>query len=96
MNFKKNFIIKFTNSLCLYSLDEIPNLINILKGEMNFIGPRPAMPNQQVLLLLRNEFGINRKMPGITGLAQVSGRDRITIYEKVKFEKSTYKKIIFV
>ena len=69
-----------------YSLDELLNLICILKGDMKFIGPRPIMPCETELVLLRFKNGINCK-PGITGLAQISGRDLITISRKVACEK---------
>ena len=65
------------------SIDELPQLINILKGEMAFIGPRPALYNQDDLIQLRTKVGIHELMPGITGWAQVNGRDRLTIKDKV-------------
>ena len=68
------------------SLDEIPQLLNILKSEMNFIGPRPALYNQEDLIQLRNEKGVNALMPGITGWAQINGRDSISIKDKVKLD----------
>lgn len=69
------------------SLDELPNLFNIIKGELNFIGPRPALYNQYDLIELRTKAGIDQLKPGITGWAQVNGRDEISIEEKVYFEK---------
>ena len=69
------------------SLDELPNLINVVKGEMVFIGPRPALHNQYDLIKLRSERGIDRLRPGITGWAQVNGRDSISIDAKVKLEE---------
>lgn len=68
------------------SLDELPNLFNILKGEMVFVGPRPALYNQDDLMALRVASGVDRLKPGITGWAQINGRDDISIYEKVKLE----------
>lgn len=68
------------------SLDEIPQLINILKGEMGFVGPRPALYNQYDLIALRDEYQVNRIRPGVTGWAQVNGRDELEIPEKVKFD----------
>lgn len=69
------------------SLDELPQLWSILKGEMSFIGPRPALFNQEDLIKLRTEKGIHRLIPGVTGWAQVNGRDDIPIPEKVSHEE---------
>ncbi|MHB8276405.1 MAG: sugar transferase [Candidatus Humimicrobiaceae bacterium] len=69
------------------SIDEIPQLINILKGQMSFIGPRPALYNQPGLISLRKEKRADIMRPGITGLAQVSGRDELQIPVKVKYDK---------
>lgn len=69
------------------SLDELPNLLNILKGEMVFVGPRPALYNQDDLIKMRNKLGVEKLKPGITGWAQVNGRDDISIEEKVKLDK---------
>ena len=69
------------------SIDEIPQLINILKGEMVFIGPRPALHNQDDLIGLRTNKGIHKFKPGITGWAQVNGRDELCIPEKVKLDE---------
>jgi len=69
------------------SLDELPNLINIIKGEMVFVGPRPALYNQIDLMQLRVLKGIDKLKPGITGWAQINGRDDITIEIKVQFEE---------
>ena len=69
------------------SLDELPNLINIIKGEMVFVGPRPALFNQDDLMALRVAAGVDKLKPAITGWAQINGRDEISIEEKVKLEK---------
>ena len=69
-----------------YSIDELPQLINIVKGEMGFIGPRPALHNQEDLISLREKKNIQKLLPGITGWAQVNGRDRLTLEEKVEME----------
>jgi len=69
------------------SIDELPQLINILKGEMGFIGPRPALYNQDDLKNLRTERGIHKLMPGLTGWAQINGRDDLSIPEKVELDK---------
>ena len=77
------------------SLDELPNLINILKGEMVFVGPRPALYNQDDLMALRVAAGIDKLKPGITGWAQINGRDELSIADKVKLEQEyMYKKSI--
>ena len=68
------------------SLDELPQLWSILKGDMSFIGPRPALFNQVDLIELRNQYGIQFLVPGLTGWAQVNGRDELPISEKVKFD----------
>lgn len=70
------------------SLDEIPQLINIINNDMSFVGPRPALFNQRDLVALREEKGIYDLLPGLTGWAQVSGRDELPIPEKV--EKDEY------
>ena len=78
------------------SLDELPNLINIMRGEMVFVGPRPALYNQDDLMTLRVATGVDKLKPGITGWAQINGRDDITIEKKVELEQEyikTLKKI---
>ena len=67
-----------------YSLDEIPQLWSILKGDMSFVGPRPALFNQNDLIRLRTEYGVEKILPGLTGWAQVNGRDDLDIIEKVE------------
>jgi len=69
------------------SIDEFPQLINILKGEMVFVGPRPALHNQDDLKTLRTEKGLHKLKPGVTGWAQVNGRDELRISEKVKLDE---------
>jgi len=69
------------------SLDELPNLINIIKGEMVFVGPRPALYNQDDLMTLRVATGVDKLKPGITGWAQINGRDDISIEKKVELEQ---------
>jgi len=68
------------------SLDELPQILSVLKGEMSFVGPRPALFNQEDLMTLRTENGVHRLTPGITGWAQVNGRDELPIPVKVKFD----------
>jgi len=69
------------------SLDELPQLINILKGDMSFVGPRPALFNQHDLIKLRTEKGIHKLVPGLTGWAQINGRDELPIPVKVEFDE---------
>ena len=69
-----------------HSIDELPQLINIFKGEMGFIGPRPALYNQDDLAELRTKAGVHTLMPGVTGWAQVNGRDELSIPDKVKMD----------
>ena len=68
------------------SLDEFPQLWSILAGDMSFVGPRPALFNQQDLIALRTEKGVHALVPGLTGWAQVNGRDELPISEKVKLD----------
>ena len=68
------------------SLDEIPQLWNILRGDMSFVGPRPALFNQDDLIALRTQYGVEKLTPGLTGWAQLNGRDELSIDEKVKFD----------
>lgn len=68
------------------SLDEIPQLYSILLGDMSFVGPRPALFNQQDLIDLRTELGIDSLVPGLTGWAQINGRDELSIEQKVKLD----------
>ena len=69
------------------SLDELPQLWSILVGDMSFVGPRPALFNQADLIALRSEYGVDRLVPGLTGWAQINGRDELPIPEKVKLDK---------
>jgi len=68
------------------SLDELPQLWSILVGDMSFVGPRPALFNQDDLIALRTEFGVHELVPGLTGWAQINGRDELPIPEKVKLD----------
>jgi len=69
-----------------YSLDELPQLFSVLKGDMSFVGPRPALYNQDDLIALRTEKGVDKLLPGITGWAQVNGRDELSIPDKVALD----------
>lgn len=74
------------------SLDEIPQLWSILKGDMSFVGPRPALFNQDDLINLRTQYGVDKLMPGLTGWAQINGRDELPIPDKVKLDIDYLKK----
>ena len=68
------------------SLDELPQLWSIIKGDMSFVGPRPALFNQDDLVALRTHYGVDQLLPGLTGWAQVNGRDELPIPDKVKLD----------
>ena len=68
------------------SIDELPQLVNILKGDMSIVGPRPVIEREVRLLEIRKECNVDSILPGITGLAQINGRDNIDDYEKVKYD----------
>jgi len=68
------------------SLDELPQLFSVLKGDMSFVGPRPALYNQDDLIILRTKRGVNTLLPGITGWAQINGRDELKILDKVALD----------
>ena len=89
------YLLKTGKFLRKTSLDELPNLINILKGEMVFVGPRPALYNQDDLMQFRVATGVSKLKPGITGWAQINGRDEISIAQKVQLEQEyLYKKSV--
>lgn len=80
----ESYITKVGAFLRKTSLDELPQLINILKGDMSFVGPRPVILQEKELLDLREEYGACKVKPGITGLSQISGRDNLAPREKAK------------
>ena len=90
------YLLKIGGLLRKLSLDELPNLINIIKGEMVFVGPRPALYNQDDLMEFRVATGVDKLKPGITGWAQINGRDEISIAEKVKLEQEYLSKKSFL
>ena len=77
------------------SLDELPQLWSILKGDMSFVGPRPALFNQGDLISLRTDAGVHELLPGLTGWAQVNGRDELSIPDKVKLDAEYLEKRSF-
>ena len=87
LNNPAQYLLKIGGLMRKLSLDELPNLINIIKGEMVFVGPRPALYNQDDLMDFRVATGVSKLKPGITGWAQINGRDEITIAQKVQLEQ---------
>ena len=82
----EDYLLSTGSFLRKYSLDEIPQLYSILRGNMAFVGPRPALYNQLDLIEERNQKGVSTLTPGITGWAQINGRDEISIQEKVRLD----------
>jgi O-antigen biosynthesis protein WbqP len=90
------YVLKVGGILRKLSLDELPNLLNIIRGEMVFVGPRPALYNQDDLMALRVVAGVDQLKPGITGWAQINGRDELSNEEKVRYEKEYLDRKSFV
>ena len=90
------YLLKIGKFIRKTSLDELPNLINIIKGEMVFVGPRPALYNQDDLMSFRVATGVSKLKPGITGWAQINGRDEISIAQKVQLEQEYMNKKSFL
>lgn len=86
----KDYLTPIGAFLRKFSLDELPQLFSIIKGDMTFVGPRPALFNQEDLIELRTKYGIDNLIPGVTGWAQINGRDNISIIEKVKLDKEYF------
>lgn len=83
----QNYLTPIGSFLRKSSLDEIPQLWSVLVGDMNLVGPRPALFNQDDLRILRTEIGVHKIAPGVTGWAQINGRDDLPIPIKVQFDK---------
>ncbi|MDD5658264.1 MAG: sugar transferase [Elusimicrobia bacterium] len=81
------FLTPLGRLLRMYSLDELPQLYNILRGELSFVGPRPALYNQDDLIALRTKKGVYKLVPGLTGWAQINGRDELPIPVKVDHDE---------
>lgn len=81
------YLTSFGKILRKFSLDEMPQIFSVLKGDMSFVGPRPALYNQDDLIELRTKKGVHKLVPGITGWAQVNGRDDLPIPVKVEFDE---------
>jgi O-antigen biosynthesis protein WbqP len=86
LNDPKTYLSPIGRILRRTSLDELPQLWSVLKGDMSFVGPRPALFNQEDLITLRKERGVDKLLPGITGWAQVNGRDELSIPDKVALD----------
>ena len=82
----EQYLLKSGKFIRKYSLDELPQLLNIFKGDMSVIGPRPALWNQDLLTAERDKYGANDIMPGLTGWAQINGRDELEIPVKAKLD----------
>ncbi|OGV78179.1 MAG: UDP-phosphate galactose phosphotransferase [Methylotenera sp. RIFCSPLOWO2_02_FULL_45_14] len=82
----KQFLTPIGSFLRKSSLDELPQLWSIIHGDMSFVGPRPALFNQDDLIALRTQYGVDQLVPGLTGWAQVNGRDELPIPDKVKLD----------
>ena len=82
-----DYLLSTGRFLRKYSLDELPQIISVIKGDMAFVGPRPALFNQYDLISQRDRKEINQLKPGITGWAQVNGRDNLSIEEKVQYDE---------
>ena len=83
----EQYITRVGGFLRKFSLDELPQIWDIFRGKMSIIGPRPALWNQADLVAEREKFGINALTPGLTGFAQINGRDELEIPEKVEYDR---------
>jgi len=88
----KSYLTPIGGILRKTSLDELPQLFSVLTGDMSLVGPRPALFNQDDLRMLRTSLNIHTIPPGVTGWAQVNGRDELSIPEKVKFDEEYLRK----
>ena len=82
----KQYLTPLGRVLRKWSLDELPQLINVFKGDMSLVGPRPLIPNEEEIHAMRERFGVYTVRPGVTGLAQINGRDLVTPSEKVRWD----------
>lgn len=86
LNNPQQFLTPIGSFLRKSSLDELPQLLSIIKGDMSFVGPRPALFNQDDLIALRTQHGVDALVPGLTGWAQINGRDELPIPDKVSLD----------
>ncbi len=91
----EQYILKSGAFIRKTSIDELPQMFNILKGDMSIIGPRPALWNQEDLIAERDKYGANDIRPGLTGWAQINGRDELPIFEKARLDGEYAEKICF-
>lgn len=91
----EQFLTPIGSFLRRSSLDELPQLWSILKGDMSFVGPRPALFNQEDLISLRTRYGVDKMTPGLTGWAQINGRDELPIPNKVQLDVDYMKRQSF-
>lgn len=96
LNDPDKYITKIGKFLRKTSMDELPQIYNILFGKMSIIGPRPALWNQYDLIAERDKYGVNKLYPGLTGWAQIHGRDELEIAEKAKLDGEYAKKFGFI
>ncbi|MDY3025445.1 MAG: sugar transferase [Candidatus Faecivicinus sp.] len=96
LNDPARFITPVGKFLRATSLDELPQLFNILKGDMAFVGPRPALWNQDDLIAERDKYSANDVLPGLTGWAQINGRDELPISEKARLDGEYVRKMSFL
>ncbi|MBO5868893.1 MAG: sugar transferase [Oscillospiraceae bacterium] len=82
----ETYLTPLGQTLRKWSLDELPQLFNVLKGDMSLVGPRPLIPNEKEIHQMRDRFGVYAIRPGVTGLAQINGRDTISPAEKVRWD----------
>ena len=92
----EQYLLKSGKFIRKYSLDELPQLLNIFKGDMSVIGPRPALWNQDDLIEERDKYGANDVKPGLTGWAQINGRDELEIPVKAKLDGEYARKLSFI
>lgn len=92
----EQFLTPIGSFLRKSSLDELPQVWSIIAGDMSFVGPRPALFNQHDLIALRTQYGVDKLMPGLTGWAQINGRDELPIPEKVKLDVEYMQKQSFL
>ena len=92
----KQYITKVGKFMRRTSLDELPQIINIIVGDMSIVGPRPALWNQDDLIAERDKYGVNEVKPGLTGWAQINGRDALTIESKAKLDGYYVEKLGFI
>lgn len=92
----EQYLLRCGKTIRKLSIDELPQFFNILKGDMSFVGPRPALWNQDDLIAERDKYGANDVKPGLTGWAQINGRDELEIPDKAKLDGEYAEKLSFL